>query len=366
MSDQGSMRSHPSSRSPLESQNGNIIDLHKATTTLPLLPFLSRVCAYFSLSREILNVVYHLGRFPLATPRGLGKAVARLLHYVFIFTILLQFILSGVSGVTSHLASQAHTVARNTHSITLAICALPLPFKNLFCAGVSDGLLSPLDPNVDRSLSWQPFLINEDIHGPAVDFTIRKATNATSAVLALVWASDLSRRHELSDKLKDFLQCAWASELSSGSHVALVKTVIDEMLLEHDAIFAKLRVDLHPGLLSRLITFNRAHRSKQAILEALALVGDTTTAHARRLVMHVAAVKQEKEKINSKMLTFFGAHRGIYAFNGVRSDLTALSEHQTGPKTARLHVPVDKLDKNFKGWVGRIEARRVLMPVQVT
>ncbi|KAI9437481.1 hypothetical protein H4582DRAFT_2057850 [Lactarius indigo] len=351
MSDQGSMRSHPSSRSPLESQNGNIIDLHKATTTLPLLPFLSRVCAYFSLSREILNVVYHLGRFPLATPRGLGKAVARLLHYVFIFTILLQFILSGVSGVTSHLASQAHTVARNTHSITLAICALPLPFKNLFCAGVSDGLLSPLDPNVDRSLSWQPFLINEDIHGPAVDFMIRKATNATSAVLALVWASDLSRRHELSDKLKDFLQCAWASELSSGSHVALVKTVIDEMLLEHDAIFAKLPFWKHS--LSSGIPQLPMHVALSCMISSL-------------LAVEVTAVKQEKEKINSKMLTFFGAHHGIYAFNGVRSDLTALSEHQTGPKTARLHVPVDKLDKNFKGWVGRIEARRVLMPVQVT
>ncbi|KAH9174009.1 hypothetical protein EDB89DRAFT_1956232 [Lactarius sanguifluus] len=420
MSDQRSMRTHPSSRSLLESQNGIIVDLHKATTTLPLLPFLSRICAYLSLSREIVNVIYHLGRFPLATPRGLGKAVARLLHCVFTFTILLQFILSGMSGVTSHLASQAHTVARNTHSITLAVCALPLPFKNLFCAGISDGLLSPRDPNVDRSLAWHPFLINEDIHGPAVDFAIRKATNATSVVLSLVRASDLSQRHELSDKLKDFIQRAWASELSSGSHVALVKTVIDEMLLEHDAMFAKLRADLHPGLLSRLIAFNWAHRSKQAILEALAVVGDATTAHARRLVMHGesvyhdlrflesisleisgllavegAAVKREKEEIISKMLTFFGGYRGalrilegrgadlhyinnlwreardslslgIHAFNGVRSDLTALSEHQTGPKTARLHVPVDKQDSNFKGWVGRIEARRVLTPAQVT
>ncbi|KAH9030770.1 hypothetical protein EDB85DRAFT_2146500 [Lactarius pseudohatsudake] len=97
---------------------------------------------------------------------------------------------------------------------------------------------------MDRSLSWHPFLINEDIHGPAVDFAIRKATNATSVVLALVRASDLSQRHELSDKLKDFIQRAWASELSSGSHIALVKTVIDEMLLEHDAMFAKLRCEL--------------------------------------------------------------------------------------------------------------------------
>ncbi|KAH9013676.1 hypothetical protein EDB85DRAFT_2158024 [Lactarius pseudohatsudake] len=207
------------------------------------------------------------------------------------------------------------------------------------------------------------------------------------------------------------------SELSSGSHIALVKTVIDEMLLEHDAMFAKLRADLHPGLLSRLIAFNWAHRSKQAILEALAVVGDATTAHARRLVMHGESVYHDlrflesislevsgllavqgaavkREKINSKMLTFFGGHRGalrilegrgadlhcinnlwreardslslsIHAFNGVRSDLTALSEHQTGPKTARLHVPVDKQDSNFKGWVGRIEARRVLTPAQM-
>ncbi len=223
------MCTHPLSCSPLESQNGiGIIDLHKAMATLPILPFLSQVCAYLSLSQEILNVIYHLGHFPLATPRGLGKAVAHLLHCVFIFTISIQFILYGISGVTSHLVSQAHTMARNTHSITLAICALPLPFKNLFCVGVSNGPLSPLGLNVDHSLSWHPFLINEDIHGPAVDFAIRKAANATSVVLALVRASDLTQCHELSDKLKDFLQHAWASELSSRSHVALVKTVINE------------------------------------------------------------------------------------------------------------------------------------------
>jgi hypothetical protein len=191
------------------------------------------------------------------------------------------------------------------------------------------------------------------------------------------------------------------------------------MLLEHDAIFAKLQADLRPGLLSRLVAFNRAHRSKQATLEALALVEDTTTAHAHRLVMHGdsvyhdlrflesialeisgllaaegAAVRQEKEEINSKLLTIFGGHRGalrilegrsvdlrrisnlwreaigslslgIHAFNGMRSDLTALSEHRTSSKTARLHVPADKQDNNFKGWVRRIEARRVLMPAQV-
>ncbi len=108
------------------------------------------------------------------------------------------------------------------------------------------------------------------------------------------------------------------------------------MLLEHDAIFTKLRADLHPGLLSRLVAFNWAHHSKSAILEALALVRDATTTHARRLVMHGesvyhdlcflesialeisgllaaegAAVKWEKEEINSKMLTFFSRHRGV-------------------------------------------------------
>ncbi|KAH9013095.1 hypothetical protein EDB85DRAFT_2158463 [Lactarius pseudohatsudake] len=278
MSDQRGMRSHSSSRTLLEYQDGTAINLHKATT-LPLLPIISRfahISPYHE--RSSTSSTVFVG-FPWLLRGELGGPSLASSHYVFIFTILVQFILSGVSGVTSHLASQVHTVARNTHSITLAVCALPVPFKNVFCAGSSNGL-SPLNPSVDKSLSWHPFLINEDIHGPAVDFAIRKTTNATSVVLALVRASDLTQRHELSDKLKDFLQRAWASELSSGSHVALVKTVIDEMLLEHDAIFAKLQADLHPGLLSRLVAFNWAHRSKQATLEALALVEDTTTAHA--------------------------------------------------------------------------------------
>ncbi|KAH8978131.1 hypothetical protein EDB86DRAFT_2837040 [Lactarius hatsudake] len=180
MSDQRGMRSHSSSRTLLEYQDGTVINLHKATT-LPLLPIISRICAYLSLSQEILDIIYRLCRFPLAAPRGVGRVVARLLRYVFIFTVLVQFILSGVAGVMSHLASQVHTVARNTHSITLAVCALPVPFKNVFCAGISNGLLSLLNPSVDKSLSWHPFLINEDIHGPAVDFAIRKTTNATSA-----------------------------------------------------------------------------------------------------------------------------------------------------------------------------------------
>lgn len=221
------MRSHPSSRSPLESQNGIVIDLHNATA-LPLLPFLSRACAYLSLSQEVLGVVYRLCRLPLAPPRGLGRAVARLLRCVFMFTILAQFILSGMSGVTLHLASQAHAVARNTRSITSAVCALPVPFKGVFCAGISNEWPPPLSPNADHALSWHPFLINEDVHGPAVDFAIRKAANATSSALVLVRASDLTLRHELSEKFKDFLQRAWAAELSTGSHVSLIKAVIDE------------------------------------------------------------------------------------------------------------------------------------------
>ena len=56
---------------------------------------------------------------------------------------------------------------------------------------------------------------------------------------------------------------------------------------------------------------------------------------------------------------------GIYAFNGVGSDLTALSEHQSRPKTARLHLPADRQGFNLEGWVRRLDARRVLMPVEV-
>jgi hypothetical protein len=154
-------------------------------------------------------------------------------------------------------------------------------------------------------------------------------------------------------------------------------------------------------------------------LEALTTAGDATTTHARRLVAHgesvyhgfhllesvaldissllateVAAVTREKEEINSKLLAAFGIHRGvlrildarladlhyigilwgeakislslaIHAFNGVRSDLLALSEHQMGPKSARLHVPADQQSRYFKSWVTRLEARRVLMPAQV-
>jgi hypothetical protein len=187
-----------------------------------------QVCAYLALARKTFSIICHVFPFSLTSPRGVGRATSRLVHFILIYTVIVQFILSGMSGVTSHLASQAHTVARNTRSITLAVCMLPLPFKNLFCAGINNESPSSLDPNVDRSPAWHPFLIDEEMHGPAVDFAMLKAANTTSTVLAFVRASDLSRRHELSDKLRDFLQRAWASELSSGAHISFVKTVIDE------------------------------------------------------------------------------------------------------------------------------------------
>lgn len=191
------------------------------------------------------------------------------------------------------------------------------------------------------------------------------------------------------------------------------------MLLENDSIFAKLQTDLQPSLFSRLMMINWAHQAEQAVTEALAIAGHATTTHARRLVAHgdsvyhslrllesialdistlllteVAAVKREKEKIISRVLTVFGVHRGalrvledrladlndirdvwreargllslaIRAFNGVRSDIAALSEHRTGPKDARLRVPADQQDQNLKGWVRRLEARRVLNPARV-
>lgn len=122
-------------------------------------------------------------------------------------------------------------MAQNTRSITSAICALPVPFvpfANLLCTGIRNEANSLVEPNTNNFPAWHPFLINEDLHGPAVDFAIRKAVNTTSVVLAFVRASDLPRRHEVSDKLKDFLQGAWASELSSATHLSLVKIVTDK------------------------------------------------------------------------------------------------------------------------------------------
>ncbi len=191
------------------------------------------------------------------------------------------------------------------------------------------------------------------------------------------------------------------------------------MSLGNDSVFAKLHADLHMGLLLRLMTFNWAHQAEHAILEALAIAKGATTTHACRLFVHgdlvyqglrflesialdissllaseIASVKCKKEEVVSKLSTAFGMHRGalrilegqlydlqcisdhwreardllslgIQAFNGVRSDLAALSEHQAGPKSARLYVPVDQQKQYFKGWVRRLEARRVLMPAQV-
>lgn len=215
--------------SPLESRAERIIvNLRRATTTPPLLPFLSHVRANISLTRQTFNILYHVVPPLIFPPRGRGTAATRLIQHAFIFTIILQFILSGVSGITSHLASQLHAVARNTHSITSAVCGLPVPFKGLICAGFEHELSSAFGSNVDHFPAWHPFLINEEVHGPAIDFAIHEAANATSTVITLVRASDLSQRHEISDKLKDFLQHAWTCELTSGVHLALVKTMVDE------------------------------------------------------------------------------------------------------------------------------------------
>ena len=96
-------------------------------------------------------------------------------------------------------------MAQNTQSITLAIYTLPVPFKSLIYARINSDLPFTFGPSVDYFSTWHPFLVNEEVHGPAVDFAIYKAANATSAVLALVCASDLSQHHKILDKLKDFL-----------------------------------------------------------------------------------------------------------------------------------------------------------------
>ena len=112
------------------------------------------------------------------------------------------------------------------------------------------------------------------------------------------------------------------------------------------------------------------------------------------LASEIASVRRKKEEVVSKLSTAFGMHRGtlrilegrlsdlqcisdhwreardllslgIQAFNGVQSDLAALSEHRAGPKSACLYVLVDQQKQYFKGWVRRLEARRVLMPAQV-
>lgn len=237
MSEQGMrsiyLLSVPRPDSSLEIQTeGAIIDLRSATIPQPpLLPLLSRVWTCLFLTRQTFGIFYHWFPFPFATARAVGRAMTCLFHRVLICIVVVQFILSGISGITSHVASQADTVARNTHSITLAFCALPIPFKDAICPRAGDVPMFPFNPNVDHLSPWHPFLINEDVHGAAIDLAIRKAANATSTVLALVRASDISQRHDISDKLKDFLQRAWACEVASGTHVALIKTAIDEYVI---------------------------------------------------------------------------------------------------------------------------------------
>jgi hypothetical protein len=207
--------------SPVESQNEGILIHLRDATRLPLLSYVFQLASILSVTRQTSNIVYYIRPIPFASLWGAGKVLARLVRSVLLFAVVSQFVLSGMSGITSHLASQAHLVARNTHSIASAVCALPVPFKNSICTRITDEPVSPFNLN-------HPFLINEDVHGPAIDFAIRKTANAMSVVLALVRASDLPQRHELSDKIKDFLQRAWACELTSGAHLALVKTTIDE------------------------------------------------------------------------------------------------------------------------------------------
>ncbi len=181
------------------------------------------------------------------------------------------------------------------------------------------------------------------------------------------------------------------------------------MLLENDSVFAKLQVNLRPGLLLRLLMINWASQAEHVILEALATAEEATMTHAHCLVTHgesvynnilflesiavdissllateVAVAKQEKEEINAWISNIFGMHRGalcilegwladlhcisnlwreardllslgIHIFNSIQSDLTALSKHQTSPKTAHLHIPANQQVRYFKGWVRKLE-----------
>jgi hypothetical protein len=104
------------------------------------------------------------------------------------------------------------------------MCALPVPFKDLICTRISNRKFSLSNADADHFLAWHPFLIDENVHGPVIDFAVRKAANATSAVLVLMQASDLSQCHKILDQLKVFLQHTWECELMSGAHIALIKT----------------------------------------------------------------------------------------------------------------------------------------------
>jgi len=112
------------------------------------------------------------------------------------------------------------------------------------------------------------------------------------------------------------------------------------------------------------------------------------------LASEIVSLKCEKDEVVTKLSTTFGMHcgalqnlegqlsdlgcisdhwreardllsLGIYAFNGIQSNLAALSEHQAGPKSTRLYIPVDQQNQYLKGWVRRLEARQVLMLGQV-
>ena len=103
-------------------------------------------CAHVALAWETFSIIY---RMSLTYLRGARRATTHLLHLILIYTIITQFLLSGMSVVTSHLALQTHTVARNT----LDICVLPLPFKNLFNPRVSNESLSLSDLNMNHFFS---------------------------------------------------------------------------------------------------------------------------------------------------------------------------------------------------------------------
>lgn len=88
------------------------------------------------------------------------------------------------------------------------------------CTRISNRQFSLSNANVDHFSTWHLFLIDKNIHGPAINFAIHKAANATSAVLVLVQASNLSQHHKILDQLKAFLQYTWELVLpwSGGNH----------------------------------------------------------------------------------------------------------------------------------------------------
>src|SRR6267142_1226313 len=220
------LRNSCNAHSPSESRNGGIIiGLRRVRATmLPVLPFLLYVCAYISLrlTRWAISLVYRAFSCPFA-------AITRLVHHILMATVIVHVILSGMSGITLRPASHAHAVARNGRTITLAFCALPVPFKDTVCSMIGTGLPSPFDSNLGRSPTWHPFLINDDAHGPAVDFAICKPATVNSALLALVRDSDIhhlpqARHRIISDTLKDLFRCArmyaytWNSYCLSQGH----------------------------------------------------------------------------------------------------------------------------------------------------